>query len=195
MIGYIVGKVVAQINNQVIVKIPSGLGYMVYVGAREAYLQNENFEKFILQVDREDKVELYGFTTLDERKWVEKLLKVNGIGPKMAANIVHTLGVDGIQEGLMSKDPAKFGSVKGLGSKTAKKLLLEIKGDEVNVQDLENLDIPNSRTVSDFTETLANLGYRRSQVVGVIAQLKKDGVWDERDLKQMVKEGLRYFAK
>ena len=198
MIGYINGKVVGQMGSQVIVRIPNGLGYIINVGSGEAYMQNEMFERFVLQVNKEDKVDLYGFKTLEERKWVEKFLKVNGVGPKMAANVVFTLGVEGILRGLGDKDPKVFGAVKGLGGKTAKKILLELKGDELQVDELEQHEVAvsiKSQTVTDFTETLASLGYKRGQVVNVIAQLKKDGLWDEKDLKSMVREGLKYFAK
>lgn len=198
MIGYINGKVVGQIGNEVIVRIPNGLGYIVHVGSGDAFMQNEIFERYVLQVNKEDKVDLYGFKTLEERKWVEKLLKVNGVGPKMAANIVFSLGVEKIRQGLEQKELAVFSSVKGLGAKTAKKILLELKGDELRIDELaqhETNSLNKSQTVTDFTETLSSLGYKRAQIVNVIARLKKDGLWNEKDLKSMVRQGLKYFAK
>lgn len=194
MIGFISGKVVGQMGNQVIIKIPSGLGYLVNVGVGDAFMQNDTFERFILQVNREDSEELYGFHTLEERKWVDKFLKVNGVGPKMAANIIHTMGIERILSALASRDAKSFGSVKGLGSKTAKKILLELKGNEIQIEDLELAVDSKSRTVTDFTETLANLGYKRGQIVHVIQQLKQDGLWEESNLKEMVKTGIRYLS-
>lgn len=194
MIGYISGKVVGQIGKQVIVRIPSGVGYLVNVGEGEMFMQNDTFERFVLQVDREDSQELYGFRTIDERKWVEKFLKVNGVGPKMAANIVHSMGTQHILSALNSKDAKAFGTVKGLGTKTAKKILLELKGNEIRVEDLEMAVDSKSRTVTDFTETLINLGYRRGQVVQVIQQMKKDGIWEEKDLKEMIRTGIKYLS-
>jgi holliday junction DNA helicase RuvA len=195
MIGYINGKVVGQMGNQVIVKIPSGLGYVINIGVGEVCMVNDMFERFIFQVDKEDKVDLYGFKTLDERKWVEKFLKVNGVGPKMAANIIFTLGIQKIQDALVNKDTLILGSVKGLGGKTAKKILLELNGDELRVEDFDVISTANSKTISDFTETLSSLGYKRHHIVSVIAELKREGEWDETNLKEMVKKGIKYFAK
>jgi holliday junction DNA helicase RuvA len=194
MIGFLSGKIQAVIGNKVIVKLSDGLGYIVSVNESYRYMVNEHVDLFILHVQREDSVELYGFKEQQDREWVEKLLKVNGVGPKAAANIIYQMGWENLSESIRAMDSSTIQKVKGLGLKTAKKILLELKGAEVDVS-LDNNKLDQSSTVVDFTETLSNLGYKRGQIVSVITALKKDKLWDESNLMEMVKLGLKYMSK
>jgi holliday junction DNA helicase RuvA len=155
---------------------------------------NEHVELYVLHVQREDSVDLYGFKDQKDREWVEILLKVSGVGPKMAANIIYQMGWEDLSESIKLMDSTALQSVKGLGLKTAKKILLELKGTEVDITE-NNLKISDSKTISNFTETLSNLGYKRGQIVSVITQLKKERLWDENNLMEMVKLGLKYMSK
>jgi holliday junction DNA helicase RuvA len=194
MIGFLSGKIQAVIGNKVIVKLSDGLGYIVSVNESYRYMVNEHVDLFILHVQREDSVDLYGFKEQQDREWVEKLLKVNGVGPKAAANIIYQMGWENLSESIRAMDSSTIQKVKGLGLKTAKKILLELKGAEVDVS-MDNNKLDQSSTVVDFTETLSNLGYKRGQIVSVITCLKKDKLWDEGNLMEMVKLGLKYMSK
>lgn len=194
MIGYLSGKVVGRINSQVIIKTPSGVGYLVGVSPTVNIMTNENLELYIFEVRREDRSDLYGFTNLKDREWVDNLLKVGGVGPKMAATIIYTLGWEQLLEAIRSEDSTLISSVKGLGLKTAKKIVLELKGDQTDIKRMESVSL-NDKTVSEFAEALTSLGYKKSEVVGLISQMKKDGVWEEGDIVEMIKVGLRYFNK
>jgi holliday junction DNA helicase RuvA len=194
MIGYIAGKVQGIIGSKIIIKLTDGLGYLVYVSESYRFMVNEHVELYVLHVQREDSVDLYGFKDQKDREWVEKLLKVSGVGPKMAANIIYQMGWEDLSESIKLMDSTALQSVKGLGLKTAKKILLELKGTEVDITE-NNLKISDSKTISNFTETLSNLGYKRGQIVSVITQLKKERLWDESNLMEMVKLGLKYMSK
>ncbi|MBC7472085.1 MAG: Holliday junction branch migration protein RuvA [candidate division SR1 bacterium] len=194
MIGYISGKVQGIIGNKVIVKLTDGLGYLVYVNEAYRFMVNEYVELFILHIQREDSVDLYGFKDQKDREWVEKLLKVSGVGPKMAANIIYQMGWENLSESIKLMDSSTIQQVKGLGLKTVKKILLELKGSEVDITE-NTIKNAESKTISNFTETLSNLGYKRSQIVNVITRLKSDKLWDESNLMEMVKLGLKYMSK
>jgi holliday junction DNA helicase RuvA len=194
MIGYISGKVQGMIGNKIIVKLTDGLGYLVYVSELYRFMVNEHVDLYVLHVQREDSVDLYGFKDQKDREWVEKLLKVSGVGPKVAANIIYQMGWEDLSESIKLMDSSALQGVKGLGLKTAKKILLELKGSEVDITE-NTIKHAESRTISNFTETLSNLGYKRGQIVAVITQLKKEKVWDESNLMEMVKLGLKYMSK
>ena len=195
MIGFISGKVVTQFGGKVIVKLATGMGYLVQVSPLRRYLQNENLDLYILHITKDNSEELYGFDNLDDRKSVENLLKVNGVGPKMAANIVYSLGSAQISQAIESGDHKAFCSVKGLGVKTAKKIVLELKSNQESIERIASGHV-SGETVVNFTETLSSLGYKRSEVVGAISKMKKNGEWNESgDLVDLVKDGLKYLGK
>jgi Holliday junction DNA helicase RuvA len=194
MIGFISGKIQAVFGSQIIVKLTDGLGYIVHVNEAYRFLVNEHVDLYILHIQREDSSDLHGFKEQKDREWVEKLLKVSGVGPKMAANIIYKMGWENLSESIKLMDSSALQEVKGLGLKTAKKILLELKGAEVDITE-NTIKMANSKTISNFTETLANLGYKRGQIVAVITQLKNEGLWDENNLMEMVKLGLKYMSK
>ncbi|NJK70932.1 hypothetical protein HC864_04870 [Candidatus Gracilibacteria bacterium] len=194
MIGYIIGKTGNTIDNKLLIKLPSGLGYLININPNDFYQQNDTIELFIYEARKEDKIDLYGFQTIKEREWMEKLLKVGGVGPKMAALIIYQLGSKRLLETINAKDTDELKQVKGLGAKTAKKIILELSNN-ITVDEMNILGIEKSKTISDFTETLSGLGYNRGLIVSTITAMKRDKVWDETNLKEMVKIGLKYMSR
>ncbi len=196
MLAFLSGKIVASFPGQVILRLSSGAGYLVQVPPTQSFMVNENVDLFILQVLRENKSELFGFSELKDREWVEKLIKVDGVGPRTAANMIYVLGWDGVAEAVKQTDSKILSSVKGLGAKTAKKIILELKSKEVEIEELEQqLSSRQDGGVATFAETLTNLGYKRGEIVDLISSLKKEGLWDEGNLTGMVKQGLKRLAK
>ncbi len=197
MIAYLSGKVVASFIGQIILKLPSGVGYLVQVPPTRTFMVNESVDLFILEVQRENRSDLFGFTELKEREWVEKLLKVDGVGPKTAAQVIYVLGHEGISSAIKNNDVKTLSAIKGLGQKTAKKIILELKSKEVEVEDLDQQDKTTWQggVVTSFAETLSNLGYKRGEIVKVISRLKAEDLWNEKDLSGMIKQSLKYLAR
>jgi len=193
MIGYITGKTGTTIDGKLLLKLPSGLGYLINISPNDFYQQNDTIELYIYEARKEDRLDLYGFRTIKEREWMEKLLKVGGVGPKMAALIIYQLGSKQLLETINAKDADELKQVKGLGAKTAKKIILELSN-SISIDEMNSLGMEKSRTVSDFTETLSGVGYNRGLIVSTITQMKKDKVWDETNLKEMIKVGLKYMS-
>jgi holliday junction DNA helicase RuvA len=198
MIGHISGKIIGFLDQKIILKTTSGVGYLITVNQDLEMILNESFEFFVLDVTRDTGTELYGFTSLEERLWVEKLIAVDGVGPKTATIIVYTLGISQIKLAIDTQDDQTLAKVKGISSKTAKKIILELHNKDVDIKTLnQNRNNKTSKTLSsltsDFTETLASLGYKRGQIVNVISNMKQDGVWQDQDLNDLVKTSLRYF--
>ncbi len=195
MIAFLSGKIIAIFNNQIILRLPSGLGYLVQISPKQNFILNETVELFILEVQRDNKTELFGFTNLQDREWVEKLLKVDGVGPKIAAQIVYLLGYEGLLQAIQNNDVKALTQIKGLGQKTAKKIVLELKSTQVELTELETSSKQSDQSVTTFTETLTNLGYKRREIVEVISQLKAKNLWDTNNLAEMVKQSLKLLSK
>jgi len=195
MIAFLSGKIIAIFNNQIIVRLPSGIGYLVQISPKQNFLLNETVELFVLEVHKENKREFFGFTNLQDREWVEKLLKVDGVGPKIAAQIVYFLGHEGLLQAIQNSDIKALTQVKGLGQKTAKKIILELKSSQVMLAELETNSQHSDQTITTFTETLANLGFNRRAIVEVISRLKAEQLWDEQNLNEMIKQSLKLLSK
>ncbi|GAB4144931.1 MAG: Holliday junction branch migration protein RuvA [Patescibacteria group bacterium] len=194
MLAYLAGKVARIQGRQILIKTSFGLGFLVYIWDEKDFITNENVDLYIYEVKREDKTELFGFRDWNERDWMEKLMSVNGVGAKTAASIVYTLGIDGIQKGLRHQDPGVFSEVSGVGPKSAKKIILDLKG--VLVDDLNITTSGKSSQVSiQFSEALSNLGYKKGEIVGLISEMKRDKIWSENDLEFLVREGIKRMGK
>jgi Holliday junction DNA helicase RuvA len=195
MIAFLSGKIIAIFNNQIILRLPSGIGYLVQISPKQNFMLNETVELFVLEVHKENKREFFGFTNLQDREWVEKLLKVDGVGPKIAAQIVYFLGHEGLLQAIQNSDIKALTQVKGLGQKTAKKIILELKFSQVKLAELETNSPQSDQTITTFTETLANLGFNRRAIVEVISRLKAEQRWDEQNLNEMIKQSLKLLSK
>jgi len=195
MIAFLSGKIIAIFNNQIILRLPSGIGYLVQISPKQNFMLNETVELFVLEVHKENKREFFGFTNLQDREWVEKLLKVDGVGPKIAAQIVYFLGHEGLLQAIQNSDIKALTQVKGLGQKTAKKIILELKSSQVMLAELETNSQQSDQTITTFTETLANLGFNRRAIVEVISRLKAEQLWDEQNLNEMIKQSLKLLSK
>ena len=128
MIGYIKGKVLAAEAGAVLLE-NGGIGYeLVCSGALFAKLASakEGEAYTDLQV-REDGVSLFGFVSLEEKKMFLQLVTVSGVGPKMGIAILSGMSVQDIAVAIASSDVKLLSSVKGLGKKTAERIILELR--------------------------------------------------------------------
>ncbi len=188
MIAYIQGKVVAHLHNSIVVSVNDGIGYLVHVYESYKYTIDTMIELYIYHQQNEDRVELYGFESIHDRSAIDLLLKVSGVGPKMAAQIVFSLGYEKIMIAVQESDVQQLKVVKGLGEKTAKKILLELKGAQFDIN--ISSEVTNSAFKDQFTDTLLNLGYNKKTIDDKIDALKKQGTWEELNLVDMVKKSL-----
>lgn len=128
MIGYLKGQVKSVGKDQVLVVIDN-LGYEVFVSAPtlDKVKVGEEQEFWTHEYLRENARELYGFPTREELGLFRDLMKVSGVGPKMALNVL-SLGAGRVREAITKGDAGMLGSVSGVGKKTAQKIVLELKG-------------------------------------------------------------------
>ena len=114
---------------------------------------------------REDALEIYGFSSLTEKEVFQLLIGISGIGPKLAVTILSGILPDELRERIISGDIGALTAVSGVGPKTAKRIIIELKDKFTNVEDesigfSEKID---SKLYSDALDALSSLGYSSKQ--------------------------------
>lgn len=125
MIGYISGTVVYSDSQKSIVLTAQGVGYEVSTST--PMVPNRDVALFISHIIKEQSQDLYGFETVDDKKFFEMLLDVNGIGPKSAFSLVSHLGVQQIISAITFENVDVLKSAPGVGKKSAEQIVLSLK--------------------------------------------------------------------
>lgn len=133
---------------------------------------------------REDILQLFGFSSHQEKQLFTTLLKVNGIGPKMAINILSGATADQIFNMIESEDVKALSKLPKVGKKTAEQMILTLKGKLVLNPSTE-IKTTLAGSHKEIASALVNLGFRSQDVDKVISQLPK-----EIDLQQGIRQGL-----
>ena len=193
MIAYIIGYV-RSISEEDFVLENNQMGYLIKSSLSTLALLELNNEYKIytsLQV-REDDMSLYGFYSKEELEMFLLLTSVSSIGPKNAIGILSSMGVNDIKLAIVNSDIDKLSIAKGIGKKTASRIILELM-DKVKKMPIEDNTSPSkviTYTNEDFDvakEALMNLGYAQNDINNVLLELKDMDL----SLEELVKESLK----
>lgn len=129
MIAYIRGRVLEMTSETAIIEV-NGLGYEAYCsgGAFRKITVGESVELYTYLQVKEDGVTLFAFGNPKEKELFLKLISVSGVGPKMGISILTGLTGEQLVEAIATADVKRLSTVKGLGKKTAEKIVLELHG-------------------------------------------------------------------
>lgn len=133
MIAYLTGTIVHSDATKSIILTSSGIGYEVTTAT--PLVPNKDIALYISHIIREDSQTLYGFETVDEKKFFEMLIEVNGIGPKSAYGLISHLGVSQILSAITFENVDVLKSAPGVGKKSAEQIILTLK-DKINKLDI-----------------------------------------------------------
>lgn len=194
MITYIVGEL-TYIDNNTIILEACGVGYEITVP--ESVITSlpgigSSIKIYTYQNVKEDALDLYGFLTMDDLKIFKQLITVNGIGPKGALSILSVISPDELRLAVISDDVKKIQSAPGIGSKTAQKLIIELK-DKLKIEDVvydlhDEKDIVKS-VRDEAVSALISLGYSNSESVSAVSTLViTENMTSEDILKQALKK-------
>ena len=183
MLGYIKGKVLHSSDGTVLLE-NNGIGYEVLCsGAAYAKLISDGQGEVYtyLQV-REDGVSLFGFVSLEEKNMFLKLISVSGVGPKMGITILSSMNINDIAVAIANSDVKKLTAAKGLGKKTAERIILELR-EKVSAESLpeKGAAAPEqpAEKISDKEEDavvgLMSLGYTRVESVRAVKRAEEAG--------------------
>ena len=180
MIGQIEGTIIEKNPPEILVEV-AGITYEILVPMSTLYQLPESGELVRLHTHfsvREDAQTLYGFFDAETKKMFRSLVRVNGVGPKMALGILSGMSVEDFVQAVRNNDSEAMVRMPGIGKKTAERLMIEMRDKMIEWGSDDNVgsDLP-SQTKSSFTKdaeiAMINLGYKPQQAARAIAQVLK----------------------
>lgn len=173
MITHLRGKLVSKTPTSAVVEC-GGVGYLLHISLHSyARLpQDENiFIHTYLHV-REDAQTLYGFMEEFEREIFLKLISVSGIGTSTARTMLSSLSPQQVVEAITTEDVAEIKSVKGIGVKTAQRVIIDLKDKLAEVDGVSKIVTPQNNThKEEALSALETLGYKRKQSAKVVRSI------------------------
>ena len=178
MIEYIKGQIIELTPAELILET-GGIGYSILISLQtyEALQGKTQAVAFIHHYLREDEELFYGFATKDERELFRLLIGVSGIGVNSARMMLSSLTSDEIRNAILSEDVNKIKSVKGIGLKSAQRLVLELKDKIVKGAGSDTGVIFKTDTnalVDEATTALVMLGFSKAAISKVMPAILKD---------------------
>lgn len=197
MYAFIKGTIESRNDTQIVID-NNGIGYLIncpiMISASLGKIGDEA-KVYVYQSVREDDISLYGFADNAQRDIFLKLLTVSGIGPKVAHSICSAITPEQIAVAVMSGDIKLLTSVKGLGKKTAERIVLELK-DKLKQQQKEmGISVPVSKAsdpvftsvMSDAVGALLVLGYKEHEADEAVSSAYEEGI----TLEELIKKALK----
>ncbi len=193
MYNYIKGKLIESGENYVVVE-SGNIGYELNVSANtaaELSAAEGEVKIYCFLSVREDDMSLFGFASKQEKSMFVKLVSVSGVGPKLALTVLSGMTAGQFAAAVVKGDVTALSKTKGVGKKTAERIVLELK-------DKVNKDYTSEETVSavkaDVTEVneeavlaLMTLGYNRHEASEAVKRVQKDGM----SLEQLIFTALK----
>lgn len=202
MIGRLKGVLLEKQPPQLLVDV-QGVGYELEAPMSTFYQLPSTGEGVTLHthmVVREDAQLLYGFFSLSERQLFRNLIRINGVGPKLALTILSGVSADEFTRCVMEGDSKALTSLPGVGKKTAERLIVELRdrlskdvkailpGIESNLTALKSAE---SNSVGDAVSALVSLGYRAQEASQMVRAVDAEGLSTEAIIKAALQSMVR----
>ncbi len=195
MIDYIKGAIAECTATYAVIDC-GGVGYFasISLGTYSAIKDCKETKLYVHEAIREDAYNLFGFSTLEEREMFRLLITVSGIGANTARVILSAYPTMELRRAIMVEDVNAIKSIKGIGLKTAQRLIVELKDKMAKFEtempgDGELFAAPLSKSREDALAALEALGYQRSAATKVVDKILKDA--QDAKVEQIVKEAFK----
>lgn len=195
MIGYLRGSVLFRDDDYIVIDA-GGIGFEVSLTdqALEGLPEvGETAQLFTHLIVRDDGFYLFGFTTREERSMFELLMTVSGVGPKNALTILSQLGEDGFIQALAAGNELPFTKVKGVGKKTAERIVVDLKDKVAKVFKgttivSKGVPVRLSGNLLEVESALTSLGFKKTEILSAL-----QGLRDRKDdpVEDLIREALR----
>jgi Holliday junction DNA helicase RuvA len=189
MIGHLNGKLVEKNPTELIIEC-GGVGYEVKISLNtfSAIGSVEALKIFTKLIVREDAQILYGFSSKEEREMFNHLISVSGIGPNTAMIMLSSLVPDEIAHAIQVEDVATIQSIKGIGAKTAQRVIIDLKDKMLKIVfSSENIFNQNNTNRFDALTALVSLGFDKKSAEKAIDKI---AISDE-SVEKLIKEALK----
>ncbi len=189
MITHLNGRLVEKNPTNVVIEC-SGVGYNVLISLHSFSQigKEESLRLFTRFIVREDAQLLYGFVTKEERVVFDLLISVSGIGPNTAMIMLSSLSPEEVASAIISEDVKIIQSVKGIGLKTAQRVIIDLK-DKMLKLDLgtENVTVQNNTIRFDALNALISLGFDKKAAEKAVDKVAQP----EDTVEKIIKDALR----
>ncbi len=191
MITQIRGKLVEKNPTYVVIDC-NGVGYLLHISLN-TFSSLDNEESILLYTHlsiREDAHTLYGFISKTEREVFRLLVSVSGVGPSTARTMLSSMTSEDIQQAIASEDVKLIQSVKGIGAKTAQRVIVDLKDKILKTFDLDEVSVVENNTNKEQAlSALEVLGFVRKQADKAINNIIKET--PEASVEELIKRALK----
>lgn len=193
MYDYIKGDIVEITPTEVILEC-CGIGYSIMISLQtyDALKESDEAKVYIYHHIREDEEQFYGFATKNERELFKLLISVSGVGVGSARMMLSSLTDEEIRNAILSEDVRTIKSIKGIGMKTAQRLILDLKDKIVKGAGVETAEITvptKNHNIDEATTALLNLGFSKVNINKILPAILKES--PDASIETIIREGLK----
>lgn len=191
MITHIKGRLVEKNPTDVVIDC-GGIGYLLHISLHTFSLipEGEALQLYTHLQVKEDSHTLFGFAEKSEREIFRLLISVSGIGASTARTMLSSLHPDQIKEAIASNDVATIQSIKGIGAKTAQRVILDLKDKILKVYNIDEVSVSQSNTNKDEAlSALETLGFNRKIAEKVVDKVLKES--PKETVENIIKQALK----
>ena len=189
MIAHLNGRLIEKTPTNIVVEC-GGVGYFVKISLNtfSKIGADENIKIFTQLQVREDAHTLYGFADLKEREMFNHLISVSGIGANTAILMLSALTSQEIAAGILNEDVSLIQSIKGIGAKTAQRVIIDLK-DKMAKADFgtENIFVVNNTNQNDALTALLSLGFDKKRAEKALKKI----MTEDQSVEEMIKQALK----
>jgi holliday junction DNA helicase RuvA len=190
---FLTGKIVSKSPTRVVLET-GGVGYELFVplSTSEALSVGQETKVYAHLHVREDQMKLFGFATEPERAVFRCLIDISGIGPAIAITILSNVPMEEFIRAILAGDVARLKRIKGIGDKTAQRLVLEMKPSASELSAMvSSAGRPEPRAFEEARLALVSLGYTRAQAENAVRRAMQE-FKTEPETETLIKSALKY---
>ena len=191
MIAHIQGRLVEKSPTDVVIDC-NGVGYHLHISLHTFSLipNSENIKLFTHLQIKEDAHTLFGFVEKSEREIFKLLLSVSGIGASIARTMLSSMEPKQILQAIATGDVVSIQSIKGIGTKTAQRVILDLKEKVLKVYDLDEVSMSSNNTNKDEAlSALEVLGFNKKLAERVVEKIVKES--PDASIESLIKQALK----
>jgi len=191
MITHIQGRLVEKTPTDVVIDC-NGVGYHIHISLHtfSKIPNTENIKLFTYLQIKEDAHSLFGFVEKSERELFKMLLSVSGIGASIARTMLSSMEPKQILNAIATADVVTIQSIKGIGAKTAQRVILDLKEKVLKIYDLDEVSISSNNTNKDEAlSALEVLGFNKKLAEKVVERIVKDN--PDATVESLIKQALK----